>query len=412
MPISNYPNGFANGVNIRGVPLLNAYSGNVLWVDSGAGSDGNKGTFDRPFATVDYAVGQCTANNGDIIMVKPGHVEDFDDTTTGFDADVAGVAIIGMGTGSDRPRFDLNDATSTLVLGANNVTLKNVVVRPSVTVVAIGITLESGVTGCTIEDVEIAMGEAGDGTDECVKAISLVSGNHDTVIANTKIFAHASCNGATHGIHIDAASDRLVLDNVIIDGPYSTAGILEDAAGLNHIVVNCSIDTTGTDYNLHASSTFAKRTGNLTAGALENFGNASPGIAQVAIKNQALDDTDDLFDINTGRVLCHALYATCEVDGTGSPVVSLLLDADDGVNEVLATGLNIAAVNTDDTITITNGAVAINDAGADTAVMSPIVLKAGVVESVLDSGTSGNGVLKWHLVWTPLDAGATVTDAA
>ena len=75
MPISNYPNGFANGVNIRGVPVLNTYGGNVFWVDSGAGSNGNKGTFDRPWATIDYSIGKCTASNGDVVMVKPGHAE-------------------------------------------------------------------------------------------------------------------------------------------------------------------------------------------------------------------------------------------------------------------------------------------------------------------------------------------------
>ena len=30
---------------------------------------------DRPFATIDYAVGQCTASQGDIIYVMPGHAE-------------------------------------------------------------------------------------------------------------------------------------------------------------------------------------------------------------------------------------------------------------------------------------------------------------------------------------------------
>jgi len=29
---SNFPHGFAHGVTIRGVPILNVYSGNVFWV--------------------------------------------------------------------------------------------------------------------------------------------------------------------------------------------------------------------------------------------------------------------------------------------------------------------------------------------------------------------------------------------
>lgn len=248
----------------------------ILFVDSGntdaldAYDTEHGHSFKYPLATVDYAIGLCTASEQSIILVAPGHAEDYDDSTTGFDADVAGVHIIGVGSGSLRPRFDFNHATSKCIIGANDVTLANLVFRPSVTSVAIGLDLETGVTGCTLRDLEFAMGEAGDGTDEFIKAIHLTSGNHDTVIKDVKIFAHASAAQATHGIHVDAASNRLTFDNVVIDGPYATNGILEDAAGLNHIVVDCSVDTSGTNYGFHASSTFAKRTRNLDAGASED----------------------------------------------------------------------------------------------------------------------------------------------
>ena len=36
MPYSNYPNGFANGLLVRNLPVLSSYAGNVYWVDSGA----------------------------------------------------------------------------------------------------------------------------------------------------------------------------------------------------------------------------------------------------------------------------------------------------------------------------------------------------------------------------------------
>jgi len=125
MPISNYPAGFAAGVNIRGVPLLSAYPGNVFWVDSGAGSDGNKGTFDKPFATIDYAVGNCTANNGDIIAVKAGHVETVI-AAGGLDLDVAGIALVGFGAGSDRPTVNYTtDVDADMDVDAANITIYN-----------------------------------------------------------------------------------------------------------------------------------------------------------------------------------------------------------------------------------------------------------------------------------------------
>lgn len=135
MPNSNYPKGFADGVTIRGLPVLNTYGGKVFWVNGGTallvgqrgGSDGNKGTFDAPFATLDFAIGQCTADRGDIIMVKDNHSE----TITGvggITADVAGITIIGLGRGAQRPRFLMDGAnTVTFVVSAADVTVSNCV---------------------------------------------------------------------------------------------------------------------------------------------------------------------------------------------------------------------------------------------------------------------------------------------
>lgn len=136
MPASNYPNGFADGVTIRGVPLTIAHPGKAFWLYNGtalltgqrAGSDGNKGTFDAPFATLDYAISQCTANRGDIIFVKPGHAENFA-TASAIGLDVAGVAIVGLGSGSNRPTFTATTATTaTLGVTAANMSMVNCVI--------------------------------------------------------------------------------------------------------------------------------------------------------------------------------------------------------------------------------------------------------------------------------------------
>lgn len=127
MPISNYPNGFNSGVSIRGLPVLNTYAGTVYWVDSATGSNGNRGTYDRPFASLDYAIGRCTANKGDTIMIKPNHAE----TITGaggITADVAGINIIGLGTYNQRPRFLMDAGTTvTFLISAADVLVRNLV---------------------------------------------------------------------------------------------------------------------------------------------------------------------------------------------------------------------------------------------------------------------------------------------
>ena len=100
-PIANYPAGFNRGVAIRGVPVLNAYSKNVFWVDS-AGSASGDGSFTRPYTTLDAAHNKASAN--DHIFIKAGHAETLTTSNT-VTQDTDGIAIVGFGNGSKRPTF-------------------------------------------------------------------------------------------------------------------------------------------------------------------------------------------------------------------------------------------------------------------------------------------------------------------
>ena len=138
--MSNYPNGFVNGITIRGVPLTVLHPGKVFYVnnssvlastdDGVAGADTpSAGTYQRPFATLDYAVGRCTASRGDIIAIMPGHAETYSTPTATSDdleLDVAGIAIVGLGTGSLRPTFTFDTAnTVNVAVSADNITIYN-----------------------------------------------------------------------------------------------------------------------------------------------------------------------------------------------------------------------------------------------------------------------------------------------
>jgi hypothetical protein len=126
MAMTSFPSGFAAGVVIRGMPLLSAYPGDVYWVSSTTGSNGNKGnTPERPFATLDYAVGRCTASKGDIIIAMPGHVETVT-AAVGLDLDVAGICLMGLGTGSLRPTINFTTATTAdMDVDAANISMIN-----------------------------------------------------------------------------------------------------------------------------------------------------------------------------------------------------------------------------------------------------------------------------------------------
>jgi len=92
---------FADGVIIRGMPLLTLYPGNVYWVDSNGGG-GSRGTFSHPVATLLEAHALVTSDNGDIICIKPGHAETY---TATVDFSKSGFAVIGLGFGDNRPTF-------------------------------------------------------------------------------------------------------------------------------------------------------------------------------------------------------------------------------------------------------------------------------------------------------------------
>src|SRR4030067_3097862 len=132
MAKSNYPNGFEHGLTIRNKPIDLTVSGNVYFVgktpEGQAGSDGYSGTYNWPFATIDFAIGKCIANHGDIIFVKAGHTETI--TTAGaITCDVVGVSIIGLGSGADRPTitFGSTDNSASIVISAASTTIENII---------------------------------------------------------------------------------------------------------------------------------------------------------------------------------------------------------------------------------------------------------------------------------------------
>ena len=83
------PNGGPNDrAVLQGLYLFPGIVGNVYYVSSSTGSSTGPGfTPENAYATIDQAIGACTAGNGDVILVMPGHTETLS-AAAGIDADV------------------------------------------------------------------------------------------------------------------------------------------------------------------------------------------------------------------------------------------------------------------------------------------------------------------------------------
>lgn len=109
--------------------MLMTLKGNMYFVHSGTGSTYSAGTdIDHPMATLDDAINKCTANQGDIIIMLPGHAETII-TASAIDIDVAGIKIYGIGEGEDRPKITIGTLTGACIeFAANSTVFKNVIV--------------------------------------------------------------------------------------------------------------------------------------------------------------------------------------------------------------------------------------------------------------------------------------------
>ena len=222
MRMSNYGS-FAAGVIIRGVPLIQTHPGKVFWVDNSSlgsgddfksGSDANKGTFNDPFSTLDYAIGKTRANKGDIIFIKPGHSETL--TATSVAVDVAGIAIVGLGRGSNRPTFNATATGSVFPVSAANVLVHNLLFTGGVDAIVSMITVSAA-------DVAISDVEVRDVTGEIVVGL-LTTADANRLLVDGFTYDGAVGDGATAAIAI-VGGDRVKIQNFNLDGDFSVAAI-------------------------------------------------------------------------------------------------------------------------------------------------------------------------------------------
>lgn len=265
-----------------------------LFVDSGAtgaaDTAGHGYSWSNPTATLNHAMTLCTADQGDIVHIAAGHSETVTtSSSTHPDIDIAGVHVIGHGSGYSKPTFLLDHADAEVIFGANNCTLENVVISGTIDAVLNGIIFDGARTGCSIINCDFIQ----TGTDELATAIVTASGCSNLLIKGCNFRANGSAEVAA--ITLTDTADFIIIEDCIFHGTYSTCCII----GLTNPQTNVYIRR-----NLFADASSGKDTINLQGAStgvfMENFVViGATGLATALdmgnlflVHNYAIDDAD------------------------------------------------------------------------------------------------------------------------
>ena len=352
--------------------------GNVFFVDSGsanaANATANGKRPDKPFSTLDYAVGQCTANNGDMIFVAPGHTETIS-AALGVNIDVAGVRVIGLGAGSDRPTFSYTATASTMGLTAVNVSIENCIFDLT--------GIDAVVTGFSISAADVRIADnyflMADSAGQAVNAITTVAASTRLVVENN-IFESPNA-GANSAILLDGTPDGVTIRGNRITGAFAT-GSLANTTG--NVATNAAIhdnfirnDTDGAEaIDFDSAVTGYFNDNRLVTDAIGTAGDFG---ALTCAGNYYSDDTDT----DAGAV------PFPETATTGGATISLVADSVGGVAEAAATG---AVTATDNLMAYLKQLVTQNGIELDTNTLGAILYGTGGIAAYPAAAAAANAV--------------------
>lgn len=218
--------------------------GTDYFVDSVDGSNGNDGlSWAAPFATLDYAIGQCSASEGDRIFLAPWHAENLTAADT-VDCDVAGVEIIGIRRGNQMPTFSTTAAAGSITVDAANVTIRNIkLVANFETGTTKAMTITASGDGLTLDNCHFRDTSA---TFEFLIHLSVATTVTDLRVQNCTFIGAAGT--MSNSILFAGTSINCVIENCyfFVD---SSDDVVDHLAGasVNLVVRNCVIVNADTD---------------------------------------------------------------------------------------------------------------------------------------------------------------------
>lgn len=195
---------------------LPAAVGEVIFVDSSIGNANAEGSSTKPYNSIENAFSRSGLTSGDVVVVMPGHTE----TVTaagGLTLDVAGVTIIGLGTGSARPKINFTTAVgASMVVSAANITMKNILFTGGIDALTNPVHIQAA-------DFSLIDCETRDVTGQAVDFI-VTTAAADRLYIKNWVHRGAAAAGADTAISI-VGGDGIRIEDFWIDGNFAVAAI-------------------------------------------------------------------------------------------------------------------------------------------------------------------------------------------
>lgn len=195
--------------------------GNVLYVHHSGTSTGNGFSPETPYSTITAAVAACTASQGDVVYVMPGHAETII-AAAGVDLAVAGVAVIGMGEGATRPTVTFGTSTAaTIKFSAANCRLANI--RCVANIDSLASFIEGAADNAIIEDCDFVTAS----TKEALCGIAIPTTYDNWLIRRCKFIQGTDPTGTNAGAGTGAIylvdSENVLIEDCEFRGNWETA---------------------------------------------------------------------------------------------------------------------------------------------------------------------------------------------
>jgi hypothetical protein len=412
-------------------------------VRSGIGSNttGHGASPETPFATLAYAVTQCTAGAHDIIYLMPGHVETVAVTIT----PLASTKIVGLGTGQNVPR--ITPAANNLIaftVSAANVTFENIYINESTvaataTVFAITgrhchlrglhmdmgaddrIGIRVGALGCypVIEDCVVQVTD--DGPDSW---IACTSANVDLPLVRRNIVIASDGTDAFDDGVVNFG-DFALRNPVVVDNEFNGAGAAVAS------IVGLAGPPVGPLFAGNRVAGLATSQDNVAAGTVDLFdasinraklgadtlltmagAGTATAVVKTAIAASAGAGSQNVFTVAGGRVLIHGIVGQvttiCQGAQTRVQLDFNSTGAGAAFNVSAVVDLNAAAVGT--LLGLTGAAADALTLGYGAMCRLPLVVDAGSIRHTT-ADAANTGALAYTCYWSPITVGATVVAA-